>query len=80
MNTILLTALLASAFSSNIISAPSDTINGNDRLTYAIRMSDQSPIDEFGATGGLGINGFYLAHLYLGKHLHTFHNLTGGYG
>lgn len=52
MSTFLLTALLASAFSSNIISAPSDTINGNDRLTYAIRMSDQSPIDEFGAIWG----------------------------
>ena len=52
MSTFLLTALLASAFSSNIITAPSDTINGNDRLTYAIRMSDQSPIDEFGAILG----------------------------
>lgn len=52
MSTFLLTALLASAFSSNIITAPSDTINGNDRLTYAIRMSDQSPIDEFGAIWG----------------------------
>lgn len=52
MSTFLLTALLASALSSNIISAPSDTINGNDRLTYAIRMSDQSPIDEFGAIWG----------------------------